>query len=84
MWHYLVIYDRSQSRTIRRQAFSRSHEAMEARFAAEREFAGRPDIEVVVLGAKSWESLLRTHSRYFMNGQELAEAALRRAETSEA
>ncbi len=80
MWHYLVIYDRSEGRIIRHRAFGRSQEAMAARFAAEREFAGRSDIEVVVLGAKSWEDLPRTHSRYFKGGKELTEAALRHTE----
>jgi drug/metabolite transporter (DMT)-like permease len=51
-----------------------------ARFAAEREFSGQPDIEVVVLGGDSWESLGRTHSRYFKGVSELAAAALAREE----
>lgn len=83
MWHYLVIYNRSEGRIVRHRAFRRSDQAMAARFAAEREFAGQPDIEVVVLGAKSWASLPLTHARYFKDGKELAEAGLQRAASCE-
>lgn len=84
MRHYLVIYDRAEGKIIRHHAFRRSDRAMEARFAAEREFAGRSEIEVVVLGAKSWASLPQTHSRYFKGARELAEAALTHVAPSEA
>lgn len=84
MWHYLVIYDRGQGEIIRRRAYRASDEALRARFEAEREFRGQPDIEVVVLSAKSRAALTRTHSRYFKGVQEIAEAALSRTEACEA
>jgi hypothetical protein len=65
MNHYLVIYDRSKGAVVRRQSYTGSDEALRARFAAEDEFRSNPDIEVVVLGASSWQALERTHSRYF-------------------
>jgi hypothetical protein len=78
MWHYLVIYDRQHGKIIHTHAYRQSREALEARFAAERQYRGQPDIEVVVLGAKSRTALLSTHARYFQGTQELAEAALDR------
>jgi hypothetical protein len=60
--------------------FSQADNALAARFDAEREFNGRSEIEVVVLGADSWEDLTRTHSRYFKGLGELAETALTRDE----
>ena len=78
MKHYLVIYDRRKGQIIRHRSQPNAEQAIVARFDAEREFRGKPDIEIVVLGAESWDSLRRTHSRYFKDVQELAEAALER------
>ncbi len=79
MHHYLVIYNRREGKIIRHKGYRGSELALKARFAAEREFNGQPDIEIVVLGAENWDSLRRTHSRYFKGVQELAAAALLRA-----
>jgi hypothetical protein len=46
---------------------------MRARFAAEDEFAGRPEIEIVALVAESEDDLLVTHGRYFLSLTELAD-----------
>jgi hypothetical protein len=78
MQHYLVIYNRRAGRIVRHRHFRASSAALAARFEAEREFREDPDVEVVVLGADSWNSLERTHSRYFKPVQELAGAALKR------
>lgn len=80
MRHYLVIYNRREGRVIRHHEYPRPETALAARFAAEREFGNQPDIEVVVLGGESWESLGRTHARYFKGVSELAAAALAREE----
>lgn len=79
MWHFLVVYDRLQGRIVRRHGFRSSDEALAARFTAEQEFLGQPDIEVVVLTGKSYDALKHTHARYFKGVQEMAEAALRSA-----
>ena len=76
--HYLVVYDRRRGKILERASYHDSSLALNARFAAEREHRGQPDIEVVVLSAESWEALARTHARYFKGAQELAEATLSR------
>jgi len=76
MHHYLVIYNRREGRIVRGQDYETADIALKARFTAEREFSGQSDIEIVVLGGESWESLHRTHGRYFEGVQELAAAAL--------
>ena len=83
--HYLLIYDRNVGKIIRHQEYDEAHSALDARFDAERKYSGRSEIEVVVLGAESWESLSQTHARYFKNMQELAKTALNlvRTEPSE-
>ena len=79
MHHYLVIYNRREGQIIRYKGYGGAKPALKARFEAEREFSGQPDIEIVVLGGENWDSLSRTHSRYFKGVQELAAAALARA-----
>jgi len=78
MRHYLVIYNRRTGGIIRRRQFQKADAALAARFEAEREFREEPDIEIVVLGADSWDALKQTHARYFKGVQELAGAALER------
>jgi hypothetical protein len=72
MNHYLVVFDRSTGKVLQREQFSDRNEALAARFAVERERRGEADVEVVVLGAQSWEALKRTHGRYFKNFDQLA------------
>jgi hypothetical protein len=78
VWHYLVIYNRRAGEIVRHRRFQTADTALAARFAAEHEFREEPDVEIVVLGADSWDALYRTHSRYFKGVQELAGAALER------
>lgn len=78
MDHHLIVFDRSAGQIIRCATFSDRAEALRERFAAEREHRGSPHIEVVVLGAASWEDLRRTHGRYFERTGDLAATALRR------
>lgn len=73
MAHFLVVYDRAAGRIVRKKRFSRSGDAMRARFAAEAEFAGRTEIEIVVLTAESEAALKITHGRYFLGLKELAD-----------
>jgi hypothetical protein len=69
-----VVFDRSAGEVLRRQRFSDPAEAISARFDEERQRRGQAGIEVVVLGADSWESLRRTHGRYFKGFDQLAAA----------
>jgi hypothetical protein len=78
MKHFLVVYDRRRGRVVRLQDYNVADQALTARFEAEREYSDQPDIEVVVLGAESRQALAHTHSRYFKDVRELAEAALRK------
>jgi hypothetical protein len=82
--HFLVVYDRRRGRIVRKQMYRDGTRALEARFAAEREFTDQPDVEVVVLGGDSWPSVERTHSRYFSRVQDLAKAGLERLATASA
>jgi hypothetical protein len=78
MRHFLLVYNRREGRVLRRKAYRGATGALEARFAAEREFKGQSDIEIVVLGGESWQAVERTHSRYFSPVQDLAKVGLER------
>jgi hypothetical protein len=71
--HFLLVYDRNAGRLIRTERFDADSEALQARFDAEREFRGRPEVEIVALTAESEEDLLRTHGRYFLGLSQLVE-----------
>lgn len=75
MNHYLVVFARSSGTVVHSQRYVSHRQALAARFEAERRHRGDPDIEVVVLGAESWDALQRTHARYFQSlGQLVSDA----------
>jgi hypothetical protein len=71
--HFLLVYSRSSGELIRQRTFDDDAAALRARFAAEDEFKERPDIEIVAFSAASEEDLRRTHARYFLRLEELAQ-----------
>jgi hypothetical protein len=73
MSYFLLVYDRAAGalRELRRFADSDREGALAARFARERQEQGRPDIEVMLLGAASEEALRKTHARYFRTPEQL-------------
>jgi hypothetical protein len=84
--YYLLVFNRRTGVMLRLEQFAESDVAMSARFAAELEFRGDGDVEVVVLGAESMDALRRTHSRYFNEPRKLAEdgaESFRQVEASE-
>ncbi len=72
MAHFLLVYDRDRGQLIREQRYESSAEALQARFAAESEFKGQLQIEIVAVGAESEEALRETPGRYFLGLAELA------------
>ena len=75
--HYLLVYERARGELVAEREFEDGAEALSARFRVEREgeWEGRPlsdDVEVIVLGADSAQTLRRTHARYFMTIGEMA------------
>jgi hypothetical protein len=69
--HFLLIYDRDAGQLVRQESYATGDDAMRARFAAEGEFAGRDEIEIVALVAESEEAMRITHGRYFLGLSEL-------------
>lgn len=63
--HFLVIYDVSEGMAKVKPYGVDYEAAMEAYVTAEEEYRNREDIDVVLLGADSEETIRRTHSSYF-------------------
>lgn len=63
--YFLLAYDRPRGEILSETEFDTWQEGMTARFAAEKLYRDRPDVEVVLLGAESREALRKTHRRYF-------------------
>jgi len=82
--HFLIIFDRSESRVLSLEAFEDPREAIRERFLAERRHRGNHDIEIVVLGAQSKAALKATHARYFEDFKQLARQAAQRMQISQA
>lgn len=74
MKHFLIVYRRGEGRLLEcRDLGTDRAAATSKRLATERTHVADPDVEVVILSAKSREVLERTHSRYFRTARELAE-----------
>jgi hypothetical protein len=63
--HFLLVYDLAAQCLIEQQEFSDGGEAASAYSALEREYQGREDLEIVLVGADSIETIKRTHAHYF-------------------
>jgi hypothetical protein len=63
--HFLLVYDLKQQRLIRQQRFADGAEAAAAYTRLEAEHRGRDDLEIVLVGADSIETIEQTHAHYF-------------------
>ena len=76
MPQFLIVYNQLTGKVeLKEYADDAREEALERRFALEREHRLEPHIEVVLLGARSEDVLERTHARYFKTVRELVESA---------
>lgn len=73
--HWVVAYDRPQQALMVMDKFTEAGSAMARRFELERQFASRPDVEVVTLCARSEKDLRVSHSRYFLSSAQQAVSA---------
>lgn len=65
MKHFLLVYDRKAEILIDQQVFDDSAKALSAYEEKEREFMGNKDLEIVLIGADSIETVRQTHANYF-------------------
>lgn len=72
MTSFVLVYDRGAGQILDQADFSSIPDAVRHRIAMETQYAQNPDIEVVLLGAKTIDSLHTTHRRYFRSTAQLA------------
>lgn len=71
--HFLLVYDLNEQKLIRSDEYADSQAATTAYAALEQEYAGNRDVEIVLVGADSIDTIRRTHAHYF--GEALQSAA---------
>lgn len=66
--NFLLVFDHAASTLVRSERFNDPSQAAAAYSAAEAEFSGNDDMEIVLIGADSIETIRSTHGHYF-NGE---------------
>jgi len=72
--HFLLVYDLVQQRLVHEEQFTDAHEAADAYGRMEWQHRGNRDVEIVLVGADSLETIKRTHGHYF-DGDRTASAS---------
>ncbi len=67
--HFLLVYDLNQQRLLEQASYDDADVAAAAYAETEAKYRGREDLEVVLVGADSIETIKRTHSHYFRQGR---------------
>ncbi|MDY3665829.1 MAG: hypothetical protein SPH79_03735 [Schaalia hyovaginalis] len=63
---FLLIYDRKRDRLVSSESFGEDVEAATIGYrAAEQLYHDRPEMDIVLVGSDSLETVKRTHSTYF-------------------
>lgn len=65
MVHFLLVFDHSRGELIREQAYRDGREAARAYEGAEKGLRDNKDLEIVLVGADSIETIRATHGQYF-------------------
>lgn len=64
--HFLLVFDHNEGRLIEQIDFGRDGDrAVQAYSAKEREYHDRKDVEIVLVGSDSIETVKMTHANYF-------------------
>jgi hypothetical protein len=74
--HFLLVYDLERQQLVGEpQEFVRADEATAAYSALEREHQKDSNLEVILIGADSFETIKSTHGNYFEDDRDAAGAA---------
>ena len=75
--HFLLVYDYAEGRLVRQDVFTDATEASAAYARAEREHKDQlADLEIVLVGSDSIETIMRTHGHYFVGRDETSPFAI--------
>jgi hypothetical protein len=65
MVHFLLVFDHAQERLLENQKFVDTEAASAAYSAMEARHRGSQNLEIVLVGADSIETIYKTHGHYF-------------------
>lgn len=68
MIHFLLVYDYAQDKLLREEVYLDAKEAADAYSKAEKDLHGREELEIVLVGSDSINTIHRTHGHYFKEG----------------
>jgi hypothetical protein len=63
--YFLIVFDKVQGALVEERVYEHAHEAARAYEAEELRYRGERNIEVVLLGSDSEETIRATHANYF-------------------
>jgi hypothetical protein len=63
--HFLLVYDRDRQQLVFKKAYENPSEAVHAYEAMEEKHRDRDNMEIVLVGADSIETVMLTHGNYF-------------------
>jgi len=63
--HFLIVFDHCSGELVSREEYEDAGEAIVAYARKEREHEGQQDLEIVLIGSDSLETVQRTHANYF-------------------
>ncbi|MCP9485171.1 MAG: hypothetical protein MSC30_04885 [Gaiellaceae bacterium MAG52_C11] len=63
--HFLIVFDRADQQVVTAERFVDGELAAERYAAMEREHGNEPNMEIVLVGSDSIETVRRTHGNYF-------------------
>jgi hypothetical protein len=63
--HYLLVFDHQREELLSWTEFEDAAAALAAYQTTEREHEGNAQLEIVLIGADSFETVKRTHANYF-------------------
>lgn len=65
LMHFLIVFDRAHQELLEANQFDDGEAAAEKYAQMERLYGERPNIEIVLVGSDSIETVRRTHGNYF-------------------
>jgi hypothetical protein len=63
--HFLLVYDRKHQKLVFERPYTNAAEALHEYEAKEEECRDEPNMEIVLVGADSIETVMLTHGNYF-------------------
>ncbi len=63
--HFLLVFDHATQQLVVRRDFDNAGEAADAYTELEHAHRGEPNLEIVLIGADSIETIQKTHGNYF-------------------